>query len=221
MNIVRVKKHIEYFVVLSKEAMNDPLLSWKAKGLHCYLMSLPGDWKINMADLENRSSDGRMSVRSAVDELLTLGYAKRTVSQTTGGKISGYDWVIFEHPAMNADFQPDRLTTLPPDGKPTATKEPENTKEQSDEKPTKKINIGVYFYLWKKLRGGVLMLGKDGKEAFSQLEEMYGHDAVVASWDTFCRSPDSKFGWKVFAQRYKDYGRVHVEVEKPDDIHSD
>ncbi len=42
--IVRVNKRSNPYVVIDKTALNDDRLSWKAKGVLCYLLSLPDDW---------------------------------------------------------------------------------------------------------------------------------------------------------------------------------
>lgn len=54
MNIIKRHKN-NNFVVLDKTALNDPNLSWQAKGLHSYLMGLPTEWEVNVRDLTNRT----------------------------------------------------------------------------------------------------------------------------------------------------------------------
>ena len=84
------------FVILQKTVLQDENLSWKAKGLHCYLMQLPSDWQINVADLSNRSKDGRDATASALSELQKAGYIKRTKINDEGGKFAGYDYEVHE-----------------------------------------------------------------------------------------------------------------------------
>jgi hypothetical protein len=89
-------KSTDNFVVLQKTVLQDENLSWKAKGLHCYLMQLPADWQINVADLSNRSKDGRDATASALYELQKAGYLKRTKISDQGGKFAGYDYEVHE-----------------------------------------------------------------------------------------------------------------------------
>jgi len=89
-------KSTDNFVVLQKTVLQDGNLSWKAKGLHCYLMQLPADWQINVADLSNRSKDGRDATASALSELQKAGYVKRTKISDEGGKFAGYDYEVHE-----------------------------------------------------------------------------------------------------------------------------
>lgn len=96
--IVRVNKRSNPYVVIDKTALNDDRLSWKAKGVLCYLLSLPDDWKIYLNELKNHSSDGRDSTATAVNELIKFGYCTREVNRDEKGKITGYTYNIFEIP---------------------------------------------------------------------------------------------------------------------------
>lgn len=101
MSIIRIKKEDNY-VVLDKTLLNDKELSWKAKGLHSYLMGLPDDWKVQEADLVNRSSDGRASTRSAIKELTDAGYIKR-VAVREKGKFKAWEFVVHERPVFDVE----------------------------------------------------------------------------------------------------------------------
>lgn len=101
MAIVRViKDKSNPYVMLNKTCLRDEKLSWKAKGLHSYLLSLPDDWQIYIEDLKNRSKDGRDSTTSAVNELMKKGYIKRTPAkdEKTGRFKGGYDYEVYEMP---------------------------------------------------------------------------------------------------------------------------
>jgi len=101
MSIIRIKKEDNY-VVLDKTLLNEKTLSWKAKGLHTYLMGLPDDWKVRETDLVNRSSDGRASTRSAIKELTDAGYVKR-VPVREKGKFKEWEFVVHERPVFASD----------------------------------------------------------------------------------------------------------------------
>ena len=74
--IIKRGKNADY-TIISNNALRNPELSWKAKGLLSYIMSLPQDWKLNVKDLSKRSSDGRTATASALNELISAGYATR------------------------------------------------------------------------------------------------------------------------------------------------
>jgi len=96
MNIIRVKKETNY-TVLDNTFIQDTTLSWKEKGLMCYLLSLPDDWKINVKDLHNRSANGRDATATIINKLIEHGYIKRTQARD-GGKFGGYDYTVHELP---------------------------------------------------------------------------------------------------------------------------
>lgn len=96
--IVRVSKRETPFVVIDKTGLQDPKLSFKAKGLLAYLLSLPDDWSVNIRDLANRSTDGRASVAAGLQELLENGYAIHHQKRSTDGKWEAGSWQIFEIP---------------------------------------------------------------------------------------------------------------------------
>lgn len=100
--IVRVVKDVNYFP-LNRAAVNDPRLSYKAIGIHTYLMSKPDHWEGNETDIVNRHSDGRAAVRSGIDELLAFGYLVR-VRVVDKGKVAGWRLDTYETPAANPHY---------------------------------------------------------------------------------------------------------------------
>lgn len=91
-------------MTLDTHCLRNPALKWDAKGLHSYLMQLPDDWKINIADLEKRSETGRDGTRAALNSLLEAGYLFRERKQGVGGKFEGYDYHLFERPEHAANW---------------------------------------------------------------------------------------------------------------------
>ena len=73
MPILRNQKE-DNFTVIDNETLHDKSLSWKAKGLLSYLLSLPPDWDLHLSELENHATDGESSTRTGIDELKERGY---------------------------------------------------------------------------------------------------------------------------------------------------
>lgn len=97
-NIIRVSKNKENpYVMVNKTCINDANLSWAAKGLHTYLMSLPDDWTIYINELVKHTSAGRDHTYSVVKELLKFGYMEK-VQYRFKGKILGGTYTVFETP---------------------------------------------------------------------------------------------------------------------------
>lgn len=73
---IRVEKNKDY-TVIHNEFLRRKDLSWKAKGILAYILSLPDDWNINLKELMQRATDGEASFRSGWKELSDTGYVKR------------------------------------------------------------------------------------------------------------------------------------------------
>jgi hypothetical protein len=70
---------------MNNESIQDPGLSWAARGLLAYLISLPEKREVHIRDLFNRSADGRRPTETAMKELITAGYVvKRSRGKTSG-----------------------------------------------------------------------------------------------------------------------------------------
>ncbi|KYC72316.1 hypothetical protein [Heyndrickxia coagulans] len=98
-NIYRVQKNSNY-VVMNKTSLMDERLSWKAKGLHAYMLSLPDDWKFYDTELQKHAKDGRDALKSALKELRDLGYLKRVQHRNEDGTFN-YETLVFEVPQMD------------------------------------------------------------------------------------------------------------------------
>jgi hypothetical protein len=111
------------FVIIDKTALQDYTISWKAKGILAYLLSLPDDWKIYQSELQNHASDGKDSTNSAIKELMEAGYMTRQRAAKKDGKFAGYDYTVSEKP------QRVNRSGKTVNGKPATTKN-DNTKNE-------------------------------------------------------------------------------------------
>src|SRR5437764_12876790 len=64
--IIKIDKRTHPFAQIDTRALNDGSISWKAKGLHAYLLSKPRIWQVRFSDLVNHATDRAYSVRSAL-----------------------------------------------------------------------------------------------------------------------------------------------------------
>lgn len=94
MSVIRIKK-TENFVILHKGALEDPHLSFKAKGLWAYCVSRPNDWTFHVSHLATVSKEGEDAIYSAIKELIDNGYCQK-VQKNIGGKFQKVDYEIFE-----------------------------------------------------------------------------------------------------------------------------
>lgn len=95
--IIRTCKRKDPFARIDKRMLEDPRLSWKAKGILAYLMGRPNDWEVQVQDLTKRSTGGRDSIYSALKELRAAGYAKLKTIRSKGQFVSR-EWIIRDTP---------------------------------------------------------------------------------------------------------------------------
>lgn len=72
MNIIKKKE--SQFTQVSNIFLRDNRISFKAKGLFCYMFSMADGWNFTMQSIANQQKDGVASVSSAMDELKEYGY---------------------------------------------------------------------------------------------------------------------------------------------------
>ena len=101
---VRTRKQRNY-TTMDNTFLRDDRLSWKAKGLFAYLLSLPEDWKIYTSEIINHSTDGETATRTAIKELTELGYIEQARLKDENGKYSSYQYTIIENPSIYATSQ--------------------------------------------------------------------------------------------------------------------
>ncbi|WP_131783631.1 replication protein [Legionella gresilensis] len=105
MSVLRIHKKQQNFVILDKTCLQDSHLSWGAKGLHAYLMSMPDDWRVKVADLKNRATNGRDAVRSLLDELERAGYISKSTCRSTSGRFEGLEYIVYEMPQLDREVE--------------------------------------------------------------------------------------------------------------------
>lgn len=102
MSVFRVEK-VKNYTVMSNYHLKDKKLSFKAKGLLSYMLSLPNEWDYSLAGLCKASKDSKTSVQSALKELRENSYLKTTRERTENGRFA---WIynIYEQPSPYTDF---------------------------------------------------------------------------------------------------------------------
>jgi hypothetical protein len=86
------------FTQISNTLLEDSRLSWRAKGLLCYMLSRPDNWKINRTDLYRRATEGRDAMQNALNELKEFNYLHVYQNQTENGKFEGWVWEYGDEP---------------------------------------------------------------------------------------------------------------------------
>jgi hypothetical protein len=98
MSVIRIK-HTKDYVCIHKGALEDPRLSFKAKGLWAYCMSKPNDWEFHVNHLATVCKDKRTVIYSSIKELIKAGYCTRVCIREKG-KVTGIQYTIYEIPNL-------------------------------------------------------------------------------------------------------------------------
>jgi len=146
MSIIRViKKHQPYTMILN-DSIRDETLSWKAKGILCYLLSLPDDWRIYITELVSHAPDGETALRSGLSELEQQGYLTKVQVRDEAGKIAGYEYNVTEIPAISQKtifgktISGKPKSGKPKSGKPSTTNNDNTNNESTNNDLTNKDN---------------------------------------------------------------------------------
>ncbi|EMK2594077.1 DnaD domain protein [Bacillus cereus] len=101
MAIFRVRKDNNYSVI-NNTGLKDNRLSWKAKGILAYALTLPDAWEFHINELSQHAKDGKDSLRSGLSELKKYGYLKRyAVRDEQTQKIVSWATEIHETPVKD------------------------------------------------------------------------------------------------------------------------
>lgn len=86
------------------DMLQNPLLSLKAKGLLCLLLSFPDGWDYHRTHIVSLSTDGVDTWKRTFRELLTAGYVARHNGKSSGGKWE-YSYLVSDSPIPITDAE--------------------------------------------------------------------------------------------------------------------
>lgn len=84
------------YVMISKSMLRDQSISPKSKGILCYLLGLPDDWKVHVRQVAKALGIGKDQVYSALKELIKNGYAQRVTYKSEKGRFAESFYELFE-----------------------------------------------------------------------------------------------------------------------------
>lgn len=93
------------YAQVNRKVIQNPNLSWKAKGLLAYLLSLPDNWQIYVKELSNHSKDGIKATRTAFRELIHSGHIVGQKRRSNQGRFLGFEYVVIEKPETRTNQQ--------------------------------------------------------------------------------------------------------------------
>ena len=86
------------FVMIDHSILEDPRISWAAKGLLAYLLSKPPGWTARMHDIREKCPEGRDKVYKLINQLIEAGYVERRPLQSDKGRYIGIEYRYHEIP---------------------------------------------------------------------------------------------------------------------------
>jgi hypothetical protein len=127
----------QFYAKISNNLLQNEHLSFKARGMMSYILSLPEQWTLCISHLSGASPQGKEAVQSALRELQAHGYMELEVVRDVGsGRVVGRRWMAYDDPSDNPNFK--GITdnrVLPSSGNPAAGK-PATIKETAERKET-------------------------------------------------------------------------------------
>ena len=96
MAVFKIEKNSNY-TVMSNYHLRDKNLSYKAKGLLSFMLSLPAEWDYSINGLVAISKEGVKAIRNILQELQQNGYLVIEKKQNKMGQFE-YEYLIYETP---------------------------------------------------------------------------------------------------------------------------
>ena len=124
MALIKIQR---FFGAVPNDLLNDPEISFKAKGLYAYLNSKPDNWDFSVEGIASQVKDGVDSVRTGIHELEKSGYLKRVKHQNEKG-FWEVDYMLFEEPVDEESYL----------GKSEAGKPPKQYKKEEEKQKLNK-----------------------------------------------------------------------------------
>ncbi|MGE1041232.1 DnaD domain-containing protein [Bacillus wiedmannii] len=152
----RVNKDKNY-TTINNTGLKDTRLSWKAKGILAYILTLPDDWIFYMEEVTKHSKDGIASLKAGMKELKECGYVKRFPIKGEDGRISKWETIIYEVPQVEKPLVENQLVEKPSvENLPVENQPLLNTKELSTNKQNTNIQSSSSIFSFYENNFGIL-----------------------------------------------------------------
>lgn len=128
------------FGSVPNQLLNNPDITFKAKGLFGYLNSKPEDWDFSIESISKQNKEGMDAIRTAIHELEHHGYLVRKRNHNEKGHWE-IEYILYESPQYNSHVE-DSGVGKSHGGEPTQQYKKEVTKKEYKEKK-EEINTGM------------------------------------------------------------------------------
>ena len=152
----KIKKKESSFTQVSNSFLRDNNISFKAKGLFCYMFSMNENWNFTLQSIATQQKDGLDSIKSAMDELKQYGY----VSYEKHSNGTGTYFLNDEPNVENPNVENPNL------GKSTPIK-----KKNLDKNKNNSYDIFLEYLKSKCKYKSKITKTKEGKDLFNQIQD--------------------------------------------------
>ena len=117
MTIIRAPRPEIGYTILDNNTIRDAGLSYRARGLLLYLLSMPDNWRTSTERLQGVGTEGRDAIRKAIRELEAAGYMRLQKQQDDRGRWHSH-WTVYDKSTKKAveklgDIRKNKPTPMP------------------------------------------------------------------------------------------------------------
>lgn len=98
-----ITKKEKGFVQISNSILSDPNISLKAKTVLAIMLSLPDNWDFSIEGISGKCKESKDCIAKAVNELIDAGYVIRTKTRGADGRITKWEYEVFEEPCKTIE----------------------------------------------------------------------------------------------------------------------
>jgi hypothetical protein len=89
------------FTLIENDIVRNASLSWKARGVLCWLLSHSPGWETNVEAIVSQGDLGRDGVNGVLRELELAGHLRRSQKRNLDGTLGGSRWEVFRSPTVD------------------------------------------------------------------------------------------------------------------------
>lgn len=93
---VVTRQRSENFALIPNAVAEDERLTFEARGLLCYLLAKPNNWKVVIGDIQRAGGIGRDKAYKLLKELRETGYVHLDVQRDANKRISSQQYVVYD-----------------------------------------------------------------------------------------------------------------------------
>lgn len=112
-DMIERAEHVRNYTTIQNELIQDNRISFEARALMLFMLSLPDDWDFSTRGLATLTGLSTGTISRLSQELEQFGYLERNAKRE-GGRFASYDWTIREEPSAPRSISPhtEKLNTV-------------------------------------------------------------------------------------------------------------